>query len=116
MKSGWNWFDLLVVTIGMMSMFKLTEGPLTMLRNLRAFRVFRLFKRVKSLNKILQALVRATPGVANSFGVILLVMCIYAILGVEFFQNVRRPLEAVAGRAARSARPPRGVRARRSWA
>ena len=41
-KSGWNWFDLLVVTVGVLSMLRLTEGPLTMLRNLRAFRVFRL--------------------------------------------------------------------------
>lgn len=85
-KSSWNWFDLLVVTIGMMSMVGLTtDGPLTLLRNLRAFRVFRLFKRIKSLNKILQALARAVPGVVNAFAVLLLVMSVYAILGVELF-------------------------------
>ena len=88
-KSGWNWFDVLVVTVGLMSMAKLTEGPLTLLRNLRAFRVFRLFKRIKSLNKILKALARAVPGVTNAFFVVLLVMCIYAILAVEFFRLVR---------------------------
>ena len=87
-KSAWNWFDLLVVTIGMMSVLKLTEGPLSLLRNLRAFRVFRLFRRIKSLNKILMALARAVPGVANAFGVLLLVMSIYAILAVEFFRDI----------------------------
>ena len=42
---------------------------------------------MKSLNKILVALARAVPGVLNAFFVVLLVMCIYAILGVEFFVN-----------------------------
>jgi hypothetical protein len=65
------------------------DGPLTLLRNLRAFRVFRLFKRIKSLNKILQALARAVPGVVNAFAVLLLVMSVYAILGVEIFGTVR---------------------------
>jgi len=87
-KSPWNWFDALVVTLGMMSTLGLLEGPLTLLRNLRAFRVFRLFKRVKSLNKILQALIRAVPGTANAFLVLFLVMSIYAILAVEFFRLV----------------------------
>jgi len=87
-KSSWNWFDLLVVTLGLLSVANLLSGPLTLLRNLRAFRVFRLFKRVKSLNKILKALVRAVPGVSNAFIVLFLVMSIYAILGVEFFQAI----------------------------
>merc|ERR1719152_19430 len=52
----------------------------------RAFRVFRLFKRVKSLNKILVSLARAIPGVCNAFLIMLIVMCIYAILGVEFYK------------------------------
>ena len=33
------------------------------------------------------ALARAVPGVLNAFFVVLLVMCIYAILAVEFFNN-----------------------------
>jgi hypothetical protein len=50
---------------------------------LRAFRVFRLFKRIKSLNKIMVSLVRAIPGILNSALIMVLVMCIYAILGVQ---------------------------------
>ena len=56
-------------------------GQLTLIRNLRAFRIFRLFKRVKSLNKIIVALFKAVPGVVNAFVIMMIVMCIYAILG-----------------------------------
>eukprot|EP00931_Biecheleriopsis_adriatica_P009820 TRINITY_DN110906_c0_g1_i1.p1 TRINITY_DN110906_c0_g1~~TRINITY_DN110906_c0_g1_i1.p1 ORF type:complete len:432 (-),score=94.67 TRINITY_DN110906_c0_g1_i1:261-1556(-) len=85
-RSGWNVFDFIVVSIGLFNMFKVPlPGPLKLLRMMRAFRVFRLFKRVKSLNKIIQALLKAVPGVANAFLILTLVMSIYAILGVEFF-------------------------------
>jgi len=85
--SSWNLFDFFIVGVGLLSMMGLIGGNLTMLRTLRAFRVFRLFKRVKALNKILQALTRSVPGVSHAFSVVLLVMSIYAILGVEFFLN-----------------------------
>mmetsp|Transcript_146145 Transcript_146145/g.207155 ORF Transcript_146145/g.207155 Transcript_146145/m.207155 type:complete len:453 (-) Transcript_146145:279-1637(-) len=85
-KSAWNVFDVIVVTIGLMNLaLPNLPGPLSLLRMMRAFRVFRLFKRVKSLHKIIKSLSRAVPGVANAFLILLLVMSIYAILGVEFF-------------------------------
>lgn len=86
-KSGWNKFDFVVVLVGVLSYmpFEL-PGPLSLLRLMRAFRVFRLFKRVKSLNKIIVSLAKAIPGVMNAFLIMLIVMCIYAILGVEFFK------------------------------
>jgi len=86
--SSWNLFDFFIVGVGLLSMMGLIGGNLTMLRTLRAFRVFRLFKRVKALNKILQALTRSVPGVSHAFSVVLLVMSIYAILGVELFREV----------------------------
>lgn len=85
-KSGWNCFDFLVVTIGMLGVFQVPlPGPLSLLRMMRAFRVFRLFKRIKSLNKILVSLGKALPGVSNAFFILFLMMCIYSILAVEFF-------------------------------
>lgn len=87
-KSAWNVFDFVVVTIGMLDVLQVPlPGPLSLLRMMRAFRVFRLFKRVKSLNKIMVALAKAVPGVVNAFVILFLVMCIYAILGVEFFSE-----------------------------
>jgi hypothetical protein len=88
-RSGWNIFDTVVVSIGVINMLKLPlPPPFRLLRLMRAFRVFRLFKRIKSLNKIIVAIVHAVPGVINAFVILTIVMCIYAILAVEFFQDV----------------------------
>ena len=85
--SGWNLFDLLVVTIGIITFFVELQGPLKLFRTLRAFRVFRLFKRVESLNKILTMVATAIPGVLNAFLVIILAISIYAMIAVEFFSS-----------------------------
>jgi len=88
-RSGWNVFDAVVVSIGVINMLKLPlPKAFSLLRMMRAFRVFRLFKRVKALNKIIVAIVKAVPGVANAFLILTIIMCIYAILGVELFMYV----------------------------
>lgn len=90
-RSGWNVFDFVTVVICW-----LLESPvelpasLGLLRCIRALRVFRLFKRVASLKKILVSLARALPGVVNAFLIMFIVMCIYAILAVDFFRNAGR--------------------------
>ena len=86
-KSGWNLFDTLVVLVGVLSISKADLGAFSDLKMLRAFRVFRLFKRIPALNKIITSLLRAIPGVINAFVIMLIVMCIYAILAVEYFKN-----------------------------
>jgi len=87
---AWNTFDLIVVAIGTLTMAEAIGGnfmppSMALIRNLRAFRIFRLFKRIKSLNKIIVSLGKAIPGVANAFVIMVIIMCIYAILGVEFY-------------------------------
>merc|ERR1719502_1479634 len=79
-KNAWNVFDFFVVSIGLLTTFKVP-------RMMRAFRVFRLFKRIKSLNKIIVSLGKAVPGVVNAFVILFIVMCIYAILAVDFFKG-----------------------------
>jgi len=85
----WNMFDTIIVSVGVLFMFNAIppESPLSNLKMLRAFRVFRLFKRVKSLNKIVVALAKAIPGMANAFVLMLIVFCFYAILAVELFSD-----------------------------
>lgn len=88
-RSSWNIFDFIVVAIGTLDMANAPlPGHLKLLRMMRAFRVFRLFNRVKSLQKIVGSLARAVPGVANAFLIMLIVMCIFAVLGVEFYRWV----------------------------
>lgn len=87
--SGWNIFDVIVVSIGIINTVKIDLPPaLTLLRIMRAFRVFRLFKRVHSLNKIMVAIVHAIPGVANAFLILAIIMSIFAILGVELYHDI----------------------------
>jgi len=88
-SSGWNVFDFVVVSVGLMDTLRINlPGPLNVLRTLRAFRVFRLFKRVQELQKIVVSLVRAVPGVLNAFLIMAIIMSIYAILAVEFYKDV----------------------------
>lgn len=86
--SAWNWFDVVVVSIGVLEMAQVPlPGELSLLRMMRAFRVFRLFKRVKSLNKIAVSILRSVPGVLNAFLIMIIVMSIYAMLGVQFYKD-----------------------------
>jgi len=86
LRSPWNLFDLFVVAVSVPAMTRQPLGGIFgQLRMLRAFRVFRLFKRIESLNKIITSLGRAVPGIINAGSVTFLVMCIYAILGVDLF-------------------------------
>lgn len=88
-SSGWNVFDFVVVSVGVLDICRVPmTGPLVLLRTLRAFRVFRLFKRVKELQKIVVSLVRAVPGVLNVFLIMAIVMSIYSLLAVEFYRDV----------------------------
>ena len=86
--SGWNIFDSIVVSVGILSLARVPLCcGLSLLRCLRALRVFRLFKRIKSLLKILTSIMNAVPGVMNAFVVVMIVISIYSILAVEFFFN-----------------------------
>jgi hypothetical protein len=84
-RSGWNLFDAAVVCVGIVYVLNITFPGYSALRVLRAFRVFRLFKRVPSLHRIIVALGAAVPGVSSAFVILILVVCIYAIIAVEFF-------------------------------
>jgi len=88
-KSGWNIFDTVVVTIGIVTMINVPlPSSFRLLRMMRAFRVFRLFKRIESLNQIIVAIGSAVPGVSNAFLILGIVMSIYAILAVEFYHKM----------------------------
>jgi len=94
-KDGWNVFDFVVVSLGFLDLCRVDlPGPLSLLRMMRAFRVFRLFNRVESLKKILVSIARAVPGVLNAFMILLIVMSIYAIIGVSMFKYEYRYIDS----------------------
>jgi hypothetical protein len=87
--SPWNIFDFVIVFASVLLLFPtLADVPgLAQLTLLRPLRVFRLFKRIPSLKRLLANLAAAMPGVANAFVVLVIVMSIFAIIGVEIFHD-----------------------------
>jgi hypothetical protein len=59
------------------------------MRILRLARLLRLFKRAKTLKHMLETLVLTLPSLLNTSGLLLLVILIYAMIGVQLFANVQ---------------------------
>ena len=85
--TGWNIFDTIIVTVGVMTMANVLGPPFDKLKLMRAFRVFRLFKRVKELNQIIVSILKSIPAVSYAFVVMFIFFAIYAILAVELFRG-----------------------------
>jgi len=88
LASSWNYFDMFVVAVGILLLVvDDLPGPLNFVKMCRAFRVFRLFGRIPSLKKILVSIEKALPGVVHALVIMLLVVCIYAVIAVDFYSN-----------------------------
>jgi hypothetical protein len=60
-----------------------------LIRAFRICRIFKLIKKAKALNAIFNSLVIALPAIANIGCLLLLIMYLYAILGVNLFATVK---------------------------
>lgn len=78
---GWNWFDLIIVGIALVP----ASGPLAVLRALRVLRVLRLFSVVPQLRVVVEALVRAMPGMGSVIVVMSLVFYVAAVAATKLF-------------------------------
>lgn len=74
-RSGWNWFDFLVVAVALVP----GAGPWAVLRSLRILRVLRLLTVVPQLRKVVAAFVHSIPGLS---GVILVMAIFFYTMGV----------------------------------
>ncbi len=74
-RSGWNWFDFLVVAVALVP----GAGPWAVLRSLRILRVLRLLTVLPQLKKVLAAFMHSIPGLS---GVILVMMVFFYTMGV----------------------------------
>lgn len=83
----WNYFDTVVVVISVMAEFIPRAPALSLLRLVRIFRVVRIFRWLRSLRQIIDALLSAVVPVLNSFVVLLIVTCIYAVLATELLRK-----------------------------
>ncbi|UCZ54653.1 ion transporter [Bacillus shivajii] len=84
-KSGWNWFDFLIVTAG-----HVFAGAhfVTVLRILRVLRVFRAISVIPSLRKLVDALVMTIPSLGNILLLMSIIFYIFAVTGTMLFQTV----------------------------
>lgn len=80
-REPWNVFDFLVVGIALIP----TSGPLAVLRALRVLRVLRLISMVPRLRFVVEALLRAVPGI-SSVGLLMLVLFyVFGVMATGFF-------------------------------
>jgi voltage-gated sodium channel len=82
-RSGWNWFDLIVVTLSLMP----AAGPFTVLRALRVLRLFRLFSVVPEMRKVVEALMKAIPGMGAIMMVLGLIFYVSAVMASKLFSG-----------------------------
>ena len=97
--SGWNKFDFFVVVAsigdliignidGIDAKFLKSFQIIRVLRVLRVTRVLRLVKALKGLEKLIQTLTWSISALANVFLLMLIIFCIFAILGCYFYDGI----------------------------
>lgn len=87
-KSGWNIFDMAIVTIALIP----ASGALSVLRAFRILRVLRLFSVVPAMRRVITALFNAIPGMASVVGVLLIVFYVASVLTTKIFGTSPDPL------------------------
>ena len=80
-KNGWNVFDFIVVSIALIP----AAGPLYVLRALRILRVLRLISVVPQMRRVVQALIKAIPGLFSIILLISLIFYVSAVLATNLF-------------------------------
>jgi voltage-gated sodium channel len=78
---GWDIFDFLVVAIALVP----AAGPFAVLRALRVLRVLRLLSTVPQLRFVVDALVRAIPGIGSIFLLIGILFYVFAVIATSLY-------------------------------
>ncbi|KAI8829508.1 Ion transport protein-domain-containing protein [Chytriomyces cf. hyalinus JEL632] len=90
-KSGWNWFDLLIVALSLIGSYIpifSNAGILRLLRVLRAFRTLRSITILNGLQVVVQTILDSIPDMLNVTLLLLVIMFIWAVVGVTLFSSV----------------------------
>ena len=80
-SDGWNVFDFIVVAVTLAP----AGGGVSVLRALRILRALRLVSAVPSMRKVVNALLRAIPGMGSVLALLLLVFYIAAVMTTKLF-------------------------------
>ena len=82
-KSAWNVFDFIVVGIALVP----SSGPLAVLRALRVLRVLRLISMLPQLRLVVEALLKAIPGISSVFALMIILFYVFAVMATTMFGN-----------------------------
>ena len=82
-KSGWNWFDFLVVGISLIP----GGAAFSVLRAMRVLRILRLLHIVPMMRRITEALLNALPGMGAILAVLALLTYVGAVMATNLFGN-----------------------------
>ncbi len=82
-RSGWNWFDLIVILASVLPM----AGSFSVLRSLRILRAFRLFSVMPEMRKVVEALLRAIPGMGAVMAVLGLTFYVSAVMATKLYSE-----------------------------
>ena len=80
-RNPWNVFDFVIVGIALLP----ASGPFAILRALRIFRVLRLVSMMPQLRLVVEALLRAVPGIASIAGLLLLLFYVFAVMATSLY-------------------------------
>ncbi len=80
-RRAWNVFDFLVVGIALVP----ASGPLAVLRALRVLRVLRLVSMVPRLRFVVEALLKALPGISSIGLLMLILFYVFAVMSTGLF-------------------------------
>ena len=80
-RNSWNVFDFVVVGIALIP----ASGPLAVLRALRVLRVLRLISMVPRLRFVVEALLKAIPGIASIGALMLILFYVFAVMATGLF-------------------------------
>lgn len=80
-REPWNVFDFAVVAIALVP----ASGPLAVLRALRVLRVLRLISVVPRLRFVVEALLKAIPGIVSIAGLMLLLFYVSSVMATGLF-------------------------------
>lgn len=80
-SSGWNWFDFVIVGVSWLS----AAPGITALRTFRVIRVFRLVSNVPQMQRVVEALMKAMPGILATLSILAIVYYIGAIMATTLY-------------------------------
>lgn len=80
--NAWNLFDLGVVALSLVA-----AGPFTVLRTLRILRTLRLVSAVPQMRRVVEALIRAIPGISAILGVMMVFFYVSAVLATGLLKD-----------------------------